>query len=361
MWEREFIKFEGEIQRAPTICSYEKSWEIRYDISTLIIDEAHYLKSIDARRAEVILGKDGLIHKADRVWFLSGTPAPNNPSELWTILHVCGVTKLSYDAFMERYCKTRATPYGKQVTGTCAENLPELRKLLSTFMLRRTKAEVRPDMPRVMISDLVVEPGPVDLEVEFFSKWRSGGDANVMRHITNEEKLVDPDQLDAIQAQVGSWRRYVGLQKVQPVTELVTDWLTQDRKAKVVLFAWHKAVIEGLRRGLRQFDAVTLYGNTNPNTRQENIDKVQNWDPCRVIIGNTLAAGTAIGLHAAHQGLMVEPDWVPGTNAQAIMRMDGPAQKEAITVQFVSIAGSIDEQIARTLSRKTKMLSDVFD
>ena len=59
-------------------------------------------------------------------------------------------------------------------------------------------------------------------------------------------------------------------------------------------------------------------------------------------------------------GLIVEPSWVPGENAQAAMRMDGPLQTEQITVQMVGVAGTIDEDIQRANAVKTRMQVELF-
>ncbi|MES2348464.1 MAG: DEAD/DEAH box helicase [Pseudomonadota bacterium] len=332
----------------------------------LVLDECHYLKSIDAVRSASVLGKDGLIHKAARTWFLSGTPAPNHPAELWTMLYVAGVTTLTYDAFVKRYCTGRNTPYGFKITG--GKNIPELRDAMAPFMLRRTKAEVKPEMPPVLYSTLVVQPGEVDIESHFFAQWTAGGDAAVLKTIEaqagNAQNAWTSGQflaLEAIADQTALYRRYTGLQKVPAVVEKVAAELKAGAYNKIVLFAWHQAVIETLRQGLREFGAVTLYGGTPPAKRQANIDEFQNHPRCCVFIGNILAAGTAIDLSAASNCLIVEPSWVPGENAQASMRMDGPAQKEQISVQFVSVAGAFDESMQTTLSRKMQTIANLFD
>lgn len=380
-WTREFQEFARRarsitpVQSATdlttrsdvVVCSYDlapglppRTWDL------LIADEAHYLKSLDAARTAAVLGRLGLIHKAPLAWFLSGTPAPNNPAELWAILFVCGVTKLGYDAFVARYCKGYHTPYGFKITA--GQNTDELRICLTSFLLRRTKAQVRPDMPKILVSNLVVEPGPVDLEINFFPQWSGGaGDAGVMAQVDAQHAQVKGAwrqgfaALEAIADSTPMYRRYVGLQKVKPVAELVRAQLAADPSMKIVLFAWHQAVIEGLRQELKDFGAVTLYGGTPAGKRQKHIDAFNaQGSKTRVFIGNILAAGTAIPLTGAHHGLLVEPSWVPGDNAQAIARMDGPLQTEQITVQVVGIAGSIDEDIARANVTKIKMQNALF-
>jgi SWI/SNF-related matrix-associated actin-dependent regulator 1 of chromatin subfamily A len=381
-WTREFQQFARRFrtitpvlsaadlntQADVIVSSYELSPGLparQWDL--LIADEAHYLKSLDAARAKTVLGANGLVHAAARTWFLSGTPTPNNPSELWTVLYVSGVTRLGFDQFVSRYCKGRHTPYGFKITGE--QNIGELREAIKPFLLRRTKAQVRPEMPQVLISHVTVEPGPVDLEANFLIQWLgAGGNAGVMNAVANEHaKVVNAWKtpagfaaLEAIAESTPIYRRYVGLQKIEPVAELVRAQLEADPKMKIVLFAWHRDVINGLRLALQGFGPVTLYGGTPPEKRQRNIDNFNNNPKTRVFIGNILAAGTAIPLTGAHHGLIVEPSWVPGDNAQAIMRMDGPMQTEQITVQMVSIAGTIDEDIQRANVLKTKMQSALF-
>lgn len=378
-WTREFQQFSTTLRTITpvlsatdvdthsdvVVCSYDlahrlpsRTWDL------LIADEAHYLKSLDATRAAAVLGSAGLVHQATQCWFLSGTPAPNNPAELWSVLYVCGITRLAYESFVARYCKGFHTPYGFKITGV--QHADELRESFREFVLRRTKAQVRPDMPRVLVSTLTVEPGPVDLEASFFAQWTSGGDARVMAAIDEQGAKVrasgnDLLTLEAIADSVPMYRRYVGLQKVKPVAELVAQQLEAKAYDKIVLFAWHRDVIEGLRAALSKHGAVTLYGGTPGGERQKRVDKFQTDPKCKVFIGQVKAAGTSIGLHAAHHGLIVEPSWVPGDNEQALMRMDNPLQAEQITVQFVSVAGPGDEAVTKSLATKTRMLAALFD
>ncbi len=63
----------------------------RYDL--LILDEAHYLKTIDARRTRTVFGRhDGhaqaaqaLAERSSRILALTGTPLPNRPREAYTL------------------------------------------------------------------------------------------------------------------------------------------------------------------------------------------------------------------------------------------------------------------------------------
>jgi len=65
-----------------TVCSYGKvelgEWGM------VVVDEAHYLKSRETQRAQTILP---LVLAARYALLLTGTPCPNRPEEMYTLLH----------------------------------------------------------------------------------------------------------------------------------------------------------------------------------------------------------------------------------------------------------------------------------
>lgn len=343
----------------------------------LILDESHYLKSLSTHRTKAVLGKDGLIHHANRTWALSGTPAPNHPGELWPLLYTFGVTPLKYDEYVEKFCNYYTTGFNtKQITGARRSAIAELRQTISKVMLRRKKEDVLTELPPISFHDIVVEASPVDIDVETsFVQYVFPNDRRheLEARLAEERAVVDGilsreahltnrmAALEALASGVSTLRRYTGLQKTQKCAEMVADELESGAYEKIVIFAIHRDVIEGLRVRLSKFRPVTLYGATPPNKRDRNIEKFTKNPKCRVFIGNIQAAGTAITLTAAHQVLFVEQDWVPGNNAQAAMRCHRIGQKKPVTVRYAALANSFDEKVAATLKRKTKDLVQIFD
>lgn len=397
-WLREFEKFSttsrpavavmGQRERigdkSLVVCSYDLTLSTAISSQllrsrrwgVLVLDECHYLKAPAAKRTRAVLGRDGLVRQADRVWALSGTPAPNHPAELWPLLYTFGLVSEGYDRFVERFCLSYETPYGKQITGARRERIPELRAILGRVMLRRKKEDVMTDLPPIWYQDVVVEPGPVDIDVEpSFVQWVFPTDrtAELHQQLDRERQLVETTikttgagrdglkALEALSSSVSTLRRYTGLQKVQATAEMIAAELEAGAYEKVVIFAIHQGVIEGLRSRLSKFKPVTLYGGTKPEKRQRNVDKFQRSPKCRVFIGNIQAAGTAITLTAAHNVVFIESDWVPGNNAQAAMRCHRIGQTKPVTCRFVGLSGSIDEKISQVLKRKTRDLTKIFD
>lgn len=370
------------LDNTANICSFDYATENYQSLSTikwdaLIVDESHFLKGVDAKRSRAILGRDGIVRSTKRTWLLTGTPAPNHAGELWIILYTFGLTKMKHEEFIQYFCMTRKTSYGIKVSGTNQDRIPELKQLLNPIMLRRLKKDVMKELPDIFYSHLTIEPGLVNFDIlPSFAHFFIPTDRRKEMHqeLSRQEKLLkdvfsnmkkdNEDALGAINSiadSISTIRRFVGLQKVEAVVETVKAEFAAKKYEKLVIFATHRDVIEGLREGLKEFKAVTLYGGTPPEKRQRNIDKFQRQPHCKVFIGNILAAGTAVTLTAAHDILIVEPDWVPGNNAQAVMRVHRIGQKETVSVRFVNLANSLDQQINYILSKKTKDLTLIFD
>lgn len=364
------------------ICSFDFATEnaerLRgFDWDVLVIDEAHFLKSHDAKRAKAIMGAHGIIRKSKRCWLLTGTPAPNHPGELWIMLYTFGVTKLSYGAFIDRYCVVVPTTYGPKVKAAKSDRIPELRQLLSQIMLRRLKKDVMKELPPITFGHRNVEAGLVDIEIlpsftQYFLPTDRRAELNqelkrqeeLLGNVINNMKSGQDNQLSAIAAisdSVSTLRRYIGLQKCEAAIEIIAKELEANAYKKIVIFAIHRDVIETVRVGLRKFGAVVLYGGTDPAKRQRNIDRFQNNPKCRVFIGNIHAAGTAITLTSASNVTFIEQDWVPGNNAQAIMRCHRIGQTEPVFVRFLVLDGTLDAKIGYVVKRKTEQLTEIFD
>lgn len=400
-WHREFQKFSwyrrnfSVVLDGKTRPSALQSAIISYDLAVtyhrkgwlkgpwgaLILDEGHFVKSIGAQRTAVIMGTKGLIREAERIWVLTGTPMPNNPSELWPLLYTFGQTKLTYQKFIEKFCHF-VTGFPDQITGTKLDEIPELRKLITPIWLRRRKEDVLKTLPPITFNDVIVQPGKItkeDLATDVgFIQYLLPDDRReeLMARIQKEERtFVNTIEtvgfhaasdnsfkiMEAMASSVSTLRRYVGLQKVEPVAQMVTHELKSNAYDKVVIFAVHHCVIEGLRERLKEFGAVTLYGKTPENKRQRNIDRFQHRMNYRVFIANIRAAGTGVTLTAAHHVIFAEQEWVPGNNLQAVMRCHRLGQEKHVSCRFVGLADSIDEKVANVLKRKTKEILAVMD
>jgi len=352
---------------------------IEWDV--LILDEAHYLKSRTAGCTRAVYGeqcdgKTGLASLAKRVWRLTGTPAPNNVSELWTHLRSAGLYEGKQDAFTHEFCTGYESNYGFRITGT--RNADRLRGLLDGFMLRRKKEEVLPTLPGLHFEHVQIEPGEVDVasyfpeDVIHYGPKKLAHDIEVQNHIlraawrnaTNASRTTRRDATSAltdIGPSVAKLRKYVGLAKLPGYSQRIREELDSGEIDKIVIFAWNRDLVVTLRDMLRKYKPVTLYGGTPPKKVPKIIDKFQNNEACRVFIGNLKSAGTAITLTRANHVDVLQESYVPGENAQAVMRCHRIGQDRDVYVRFFGCAGSVDDEITRAWMQKTRELAKVID
>lgn len=359
--EKERRKFRKELQAA--------EWDL------LILDEAHYLKERTSDRTRAVYGQGkrspGLIVRAKRTWRLTGTPAPNDASELYTHLLSAGVIAEPYWDFVFKYCNGYDTGHRFKITGH--KNVDELKQLLGRFMLRRKKEEVMTELPPITFQEVTVERTSVDL-LPFTEQLRGKTTEQFMAELKladstlkaaflsiKDSKTPFQDRLKVLESMANgnmtTLRRYLGLAKLTRIGDILEEELATGAVQKIVIFGIHKDVIEGCRKRFAKYGAVTLYGGTPGEKRQANIDRFQKDPKCRVFIGNIQAAGTGITLTAAHEVAFIEADWVPANNAQAAMRCHRIGQDKPVRVRFFSCAGSVDEEVMDTLRRKTRELA----
>ena len=346
----------------------------------LIIDEAHYLKSPDAKRSKTLLGAKGIAHRCKKIWCLSGTPAPNHPGELWIVMRTFGITDLKYNDFLEKYCRVYRSTYGNhvklRVIGAKLEKLPELKRQLDTFLLRRRKDEVGLQLPPLTFSNITVTASDVELDThDSFIKWCFPLDKRkeFFKQLSEEERLIETilkrpninnnalKTLELLATSVSTLRMYTGMQKAPTILKTIKKELQDNAYEKIIIFAVHHAVIKMAREFLSDFKPVTLYGKTPAQRKAENIIKFQLDPRCRVFIGNVNAAGVNITLTSAHNVIFIEQSWVPGDNAQAAMRCHRIGQSKPVHVRIVGLENSIDQRIAQVLTRKASELAVLFN
>jgi len=106
-----------------------------YQPDLVIIDEGHYIKTVDANRSLAVRSIN-----CPEVVFLTGTPVLNRPGELWPMLTmIAPQTFPDYKTFLNQYT----------YNGKSARNVEELRTLLRPLMIRRLKKDVIKDLPPI--------------------------------------------------------------------------------------------------------------------------------------------------------------------------------------------------------------------
>jgi len=337
-----------------TIINYDKLLKFspqlrKLTFDVVIYDESHYLKSPKAKRTKLCFGKQKVVWGRKRI-FLTGTPILNRPIELFPLLMELGVIT-NWKYFVNRFCdakeKTVYTKNGKvkvlDISGSNHE--AELQAILrDKIMIRRLKSEVLTELP-AKIQQIIFLP-------------ENGGIVGIKKErLEFAETLKNPNLPLAIM-NLSELRQSNALRKVKFAKEYIDNIL--ECQQKVVVFAWHKVVVEELVDSLKEYHPVVITGETSEKNRDKAVTEFQN-GKARVIIGNIKAMGTGLTLTVASDVIFIEMDWTPGNNNQAEDRVHRIGQNETCHIHYLVYEDTVDAFIAKKVADKRKVISKILD
>ncbi len=345
--------------------------------------------------------------------FLSGTPMMNRPIEMWPIVQAFDPDELGRDFknFGYRYCQgwfdpMRGPKGAYDFTG--ASNKAELGQLMRRkFMVRRLKREVLKELPpkfrqvvlleSPQITELVAREDELAQALRLFEQALMGEPDEAARDAAigvqvmqnafkmgfdrafedgasadrpNARRLdldyasavlgMSPPAVQILFEEIAQVRRELGLAKVPAILPWVKDFLENDEK--LILFAYHSDVVEQLREGLADYMPAVIYGKTPVLKRQGEVDRFQENDRCRIMIGNLHAAGVGFTMTRAKDVAFAEGDWTPTLIEQGEDRACRLGQTaEKIMSFFLMANGSLDARIAQACKEKEDNIHDVLD
>lgn len=338
--------------------------DINWDL--VIIDESHALKNEDSKRTKYIM----CLNSKYKI-LLTGTPMPNRPIELWTVLHYLDPenwpSRLAYSKY---YCEGHKGYWEWEEKG--AANMDELNRLIrETIMIRRSKEDVLPQLPakRRQIIEIPVNK-TIDIlekELNMFKDYQLALEKlEVMKKqfdITfNEENYRKQIQkmeanVDAIMYQLSEIRHETAFAKIPFILDHITN--TLHNIDKLVVFGYHRDVLETYYETFKDI-SVLMYGGMNINKKQDAIDKFQSDPKCKIFFCS-IEVAVGFNLTAASNVIFAEWDWVPANMNQAEDRCHRIGQTKSVLVQYTVLENSIDVIMAKQLIRKQKVIENILD
>lgn len=349
-------------------CNRELREEIKaMKPDVMILDESQYLKSPKAKRTRAIYGPrclgDGLVKHAKHVWALSGTPMPNNPTEVWPMFaalfptlipqRLGGDKPLDWFGFLSKYCLyTKHPQFGIQIQG--CRRPEELRDLFQQCWLRRKPEDVEVDLPPISWATTLIDPKLTGELREYMRSPEYEKIQGVVRAAIEKDGNLNIPYLSTI-------RRLTGLAKARASAGMIESELEGGEYKKIVVFYIHREVGAQLQEKLGGFGLVRIDGTTPANARQQLIDRFQTDPEVRVLLGQLKTCGTAINLQGSSQVVFVESSWTPSDNTQGAKRCHRIGSKNPVFVRMLTLQGSIDEAVNNVLRRKAAMVSQIED
>lgn len=349
-WKREIAKWangdEYHVRNWDQIINkkYDKEIFKKWDI--IIADESHVaIKNPDAKRCELFV--EDLIHRAERVWLATATPASKSGLDYYCTLKVLLPTlvgKWSIWDFKKQFCQEvpdRWAHSGKKYEGF--NNTHILKEIFSKCAIRHRKEVVLPDLPEKVYQTIEVEVDEsivaqhLEIDVEYVEQCISDGSplpghvAHVMQ-ATAHAKLSD-----------------------------ALEWIDNfsDRES-LVIFAWHRSVVAKLTKDIAvTMPCGSITGEDSAESRQSTVDAFQRGDLKRLVC-NMASGGVGITLTKASTALYIEFPHSPIHLIQSENRIHriGSDGNKVTLVRMVG-KNTIDEAIFASLDKRIKAIGEV--
>ncbi|MBW0486506.1 hypothetical protein O181_026221 [Austropuccinia psidii MF-1] len=331
-------------------------WEV------VIVDEGQRLKGGPKGGLFRALSSLRVGHKI----LMTGTPLNNNLRELFNLLSFLNPDKYSESTIDDLELRYEAlTP----------ELIDELRAIIRPYMLRRTKETVL-ELPRLteIIVPIAMRPlqkqvyrglltRNADIITAIYSKGlkkkkatRAGFQNLLMQlrktlaHPYLNDAQIEPTDVTKVQAHenlVEASGKLVFLQKFIP--KLLA------RGHRMLIFSQFKIYLDVMERFFdgEKLDYLRLDGSTSQLDRQARIDHFNSKNPsCHIFLLTTRAGGAGINLATADTVIMLDPDWNPHSDLQAISRAHRYGQKNPVSVFKLMVKGSAEEKMVQVGKKK---------
>lgn len=339
----------------------------------VVLDEAHFLKSGDARRSRVWFGGwehpdkpphergqwlPGLAEVNPRVMALTGTPLPNNPLEMWNSIStlapelVAGVSKAK---FKQTYCVEGRRGFDGEETieGSKYDLALNTELRASGFLTRRHKNDVLTQLPPKRV--FLVHLSPTARIQQLVQEEADLYEMLTMRLLTSQELI-------GITGHISTMRRLLGIEKAPMIAEYIRS-IFQNGERRVVLFMLHTDPIRRVAEILAGWGITTLLatGNESKRVRLQNVDQFQSSDPrATCLIGQSAAAGVGLTMTAACWVVTGEMAWTPGVNDQAIDRVHRITQTRQVYAPILTFPHGTEQSVLNANARKAITAERVF-
>lgn len=321
--------------------------------AVLVLDESHMAKN---RSSLTSIASRHFARLAPFRWLLTGTPIPNSPEDIFAQVELvaAGSPLGSFGAFCERFADAGTSPAQQEA----------LAEEVEPFLLRRRKEDCL-DLPEKTFVDLHV-PLPA-WQRALYEDMRDGIVRNVRQMSREEYRRFAPTALTRLLrlSQLASNPSLLIHEEGRTPGKFremdqVLEELVAENGRKVILWSYYVKTVEALADRYSEYGAVTLYGGTPSEERQEIAESFQQDPDVRLLVANPAAAGTGFTLTAADYAIYETLNWRYDLYAQSQDRNHRIGQAAPVTYLRLLAEDTIDEVMAEALARKGVMAANIL-
>lgn len=354
----------------------------------IIADEVHSIKSRKAQQTRAVKSLTTEFKTG-----LSGTPADNNPQDLWSIINWLYPKHFSsYWSFVKTYCEQeldrgKSGSTFRRVVGVKKEQLPALLAKMEPWYMRRLKEEVLPDLPKKTYAIREVELLPTQRKAYHQMKkemiaWIGEHEdeplvapvviAQLMRlqqfalasPVYTSEYVTDPHR-GGHKDQRGLRKKVVLEEPSAKLNELCA-LIEENGQVPFVVFTQFASMVDLIARRLSKMGLrVGKYTGAIPTKERDwAVDAFQGGD-LDIFAATIAAGGQSITLTRASNAVFLDRHWNPSKNVQGEDRLLRIGQQSNVTVTDIIAKNTVDlgrnQKIATKWSTLKLLFGDVVD
>ena len=313
------------------------------DFTTVIFDEAHYCKAVNAKgspgsiRSRLSLE---IARSVPNVYLLTGTPITNRTKDIFMLLKMIdSPLSKNWFSFAHRYCGAERNDFGWQFDG--ATNQEELNGKLGSCLLRRRIENIL-DMPEKLRSYI-----PVEADLKEY-------DSLLKRYLSSGDYEGSSGALAAL----GAMKQAAAKGKTEKTCALISDLLENGKS--VVAYTCY---LETAERIYERFsgDSVKITGEVSPEDRQRATEKFQSGEK-KVIVCTVSAGGVGLTLTRSDVVVFNDFDYSAALMRQAEDRIWRIGQRNACSIFYVYADKCLlDETLCSMLDTKLSNMGKIID
>lgn len=336
------------------ITSYElatSAFDIAFEAllpRVMIVDEAHLLCGRESKRANKI---NEIAAMCDKRIGMTATPLWSRPRDLWKLFQIIvgGATLGTAYNFDMAYCGGMPGEYGG-IENSGITRADELRLRIGYYTVRRTKAEVLPELPPLARQVHWVDPDP-------------------KAHGALIKALVDGGNGATANALIAALEG-----KMATTVELCVN--APEKRFLCATWLKDHAHELGKRIEAAGVPCLVITGDMSHRGRQQIIDSAKLMKCGIVATIDSIGVGVDGLQHVASYGVAHAIDYVPLKMVQLEGRLDRLGQKSPVLWNYVAMRESMDERVIKTCvdkldqfretmkpgtTEKERKLRDTFD
>ncbi len=321
-----------------------KEWNI------ICLDEAHTIKNPNTK-----MSKAAMTLQAKRKVILTGTPIQNHLSELWNLFQFINPGLLgSADQFGKKFIVPIEVDHDK-------ERQNQLRRLISPFLLRRTKGEVIEELPEKNEITLPVELSSDEMTTYEVHR-RQAEDLVLADKSVKVSTLAEITKLRELACSVSlvdkKWKRPSS--KVLAFIDLAES--LNDSGNRALVFSQFTSFFNEVKKAMDKAKLPYLYlDGSTPMAQREKLVRDFQKGKCPFFLISLKAGGLGLNLTGANYVIHLDPWWNPAIEQQATDRAYRIGQKQDVTVYHLISQHTIEEKIQRLHKSKRDLADSLLE